>query len=336
MAKRIQLHVTGPGINRVFPIEQGFTRIGRDSACEIRLDHPLLTPIHAQFECGPEATTLVDLNSERGTRVNGQWLAAEQPKIMQSGDVILIHPFNFVYSEIEVQSRPVASPSPLFERLTTLETESQTEQKALVPAGGGSDPPSLTLPPQLLSGPPPPPNYATQTPPGLERHSLRYLNYLPSIYQTNFVSRFMAMLEAILMPIEWKVANFDLYLDPATTPPYFIPWLAGWFGITFDPTWKEEQRRLFLAEAYQIFARRGTKWALGRVLEIYTGRAPEITDLHDPAQPFLFTVKIPFRERDVNRRLIEQIIETDKPAHTTYQLIFETKVNLGVVWSKLS
>ena len=38
-----------------------------------------------------------------------------------------------------------------------------------------------------------------------------------------------------------------------------------------------------------------------------------------------FTVKIPFRERNVNREGIDRIIMADKPAHTTYKLEFRSE-----------
>jgi hypothetical protein len=46
-------------------------------------------------------------------------------------------------------------------------------------------------------------------------------------------------------------------------------------------------------------------------------------------------VRIPFRERDVKRPLIEQLIEAQKPAHTTYILEFASRVRVGAALSKL-
>ena len=134
---------------------------------------------------------------------------------------------------------------------------------------------------------------------------------------------FLAVFESILAPIEWNVDNFDLFLNPKTAPTDFLPWLANWFEITFDSTWSEEQHRTLLSEAQEIYARRGTKWALSRVLEIYTGQEPEIDDTNEALEAFTFTVELPVRKRDVNQELIEAIINTNKPAHTLYSLKFK-------------
>nr|MBP7593694.1 phage tail protein I [Chloroflexota bacterium] len=158
---------------------------------------------------------------------------------------------------------------------------------------------------------------------GLAMHSTRLLNYLPGIYHTDLMSRFLALFESILIPIEWNIDNFDLYLDPQTSPVGFLPWLCNWFDVVFDDTWNERQRRQFLSEAAELYGRRGTQWAMTRLLEIYTGQTPQIDDKTEKLDPFTFIVNIPVREKELNRSLIEHIIDNNKPAHTTYKLRFK-------------
>jgi phage tail-like protein len=137
------------------------------------------------------------------------------------------------------------------------------------------------------------------------------------------MSRFLAIFEATLLPVEWTIDSFDQFLDPGTAPTGFLPWLASWYGLTFDSTWTEPQRRQLLSEAHAIYARRGTQWALGRVLEIYTGAEPEIDDEAKDLDPFTFSVVVPRRKRDVRSDLIEALIDAHKPAHTSYKLRFK-------------
>jgi phage tail-like protein len=146
-------------------------------------------------------------------------------------------------------------------------------------------------------------------PPGLDRYSRRYLEYLPPIYHTDFMSRFLALFEAILMPVEWTVDGFDMFLDPETAPAGFLPWLQNWFLIAFDDTWSDEKRRTFLLEAHKIYARRGTKWALARMLEIYLGQKPDIDDDSQQLEPLTFLVRIPLPESSVDRELVENLID---------------------------
>ncbi len=159
-------------------------------------------------------------------------------------------------------------------------------------------------------------------PPGLEIRSRRLLSYLPSIYHTEFMSRFLGIFETILTPIEWNIDNFDLFLDPGTAPADFLTWLAEWFDITFDPSWTEAQQRQLLREAHLIYARRGTRWALSRVLEIYTGHRPEIIDDDDALEPYTFSITLPVQAAQLGRDLIEHLIDAHKPTHTMYTLEF--------------
>ncbi len=181
-------------------------------------------------------------------------------------------------------------------------------------------PPQADLKMELPEGMPGP---GGPMPPGLGIYSQRMLNYLPGIYQTDFMSRFLALFKSILIPIEWNVDNFDLYLDPATAPLDFLPWLANWYMVCFDSTWNEAQHRTLLAEAHQIYARRGTRWALSRVLEIYLGQKPEISEFTNEKEPFTFTVNLAVSKEKVNQELVEAIIDSSKPAHTTYRLSYK-------------
>ncbi len=80
----------------------------------------------------------------------------------------------------------------------------------------------------------------------MELHGRRLLDYLPGIYHSEHMERFLGIFEATLNPIEWTIDNFDLFLNPATAPGAFLGWLAEWFDITFDPSWSDTQRRQLL------------------------------------------------------------------------------------------
>jgi phage tail-like protein len=155
---------------------------------------------------------------------------------------------------------------------------------------------------------------------GLPGDCSRYLQYLPPIYAADpFLGRFLLAFEGVLAPIEQTVDHFDLYLSPRTAPAYFLEHLARWLGIDLDEKWPSATRRALLAEAIELYRRRGTRWALSRHIEICTGVAPEIVEPEE--QPFHFRVilRVPAGQA-VDRAAVERIIQADKPAHTTYEL----------------
>jgi len=156
---------------------------------------------------------------------------------------------------------------------------------------------------------------------GVPSDGSRYLHYLPPIYREDpFLGHFLLAFEEILVPIEQTVDNFDLYLDPYTTPAFFLGQLATWLDLTLDEKWPLDKRRQLVAEAAELYRRRGTHWSLSRFLEIYAGVAPQIVESDD--QPHLFSVvlRLPAGSRNVDRATVERIIEVSKPAHTVYTL----------------
>ena len=343
MAQKMEfrLHVKGPEASHDFVLPLGQAILGREPSSEVLLAYPLVSRKHARFTCTESTCEIVDLGSANGTTVDGVKLTPDVPSSLSDGSVITIGPFEILVEAVETPTAvemPAAVKTPEVVEKTAPEapvakqakapakpvSEKPIVKKAAKPAeekgSGQSAAPPPPAPPKAVEKIVPPED--SKTPPGLGTHSLRLLNYLPGIYHTDFMSRFLALFESILIPIEWNVDHFDMYLDPGTAPLGFLPWLANWYTIIFDSTWSESQRRTLLKEAHQIYARRGTRWALSRVLEIYLGKKPEISEFTLEKEPFTFIVKLSMSKEDVNQELVEAIIDSSKPAHTTYRLTF--------------
>jgi phage tail-like protein len=359
MAKNVEfrLHVKGPESSHDFVLPVGKAILGRDPGCELMLAYPLVSRRHAQFTCTEAECEILDLESANGTSVDGIKLEKLVPASLQDGSVITIGPFEI---QVEVVAAEYSGAigevegvqPPAGEEMSTPKQPPEVERPEAKPES--KEPPKVPSKPvkkvikpaadegkqavDQAGAPPPPtppgddlkmelpegmPGGGGSLPPGLGSYSQRMLNYLPGIYQTDFMSRFLALFESILIPIEWNVDNFDLYLDPGTAPLDFLPWLANWYMILFDSTWSEAQRRTLLKEAHQIYARRGTRWALSRVLEIYLGQKPEINEFTNEKEPFTFTVNLLVSKEKVNQELVEAMIDSSKPAHTTYRLSYK-------------
>jgi phage tail-like protein len=314
-----RLIITGPEMSETIDLTAGTKIIGRQAGVDIRLNNGMVSRRHAQIDCQPAACTITDLGSANGCSVNGQPLAPNTPHALEPNAKIEIGPFELVFEQIAVEPPPKPEPKAAPKAKPKAESKPAPKKKAAEPP-----PPPPPPPPEKPAVSLPEFDYS-KPPPGLSKTDSRYLQYLPGIYHTDFMARFLAIFESTAAPIEWTVENFDMYLDPGTAPAGFLPWLANWFSLSFDPTWSEEQRRTLLREAHEIFARRGTRKALARVLEIYTGVEPEILDLEEKADPFTFTVRVPLPEADLDRGLLERIIDASKPAHTNYELQFKKK-----------
>jgi hypothetical protein len=81
------LNSVAPPVPLPFPrTDEGFFTIGRDSRCDLAIDHMTVSRIHARLERTPEGWVLKDLSSTNGTRVNG-WRVRGQVTV-RAGDVV--------------------------------------------------------------------------------------------------------------------------------------------------------------------------------------------------------------------------------------------------------
>jgi phage tail-like protein len=107
-----------------------------------------------------------------------------------------------------------------------------------------------------------------------EQVPLRYLRYLPAIYQ-----ELASLLPSYLYPFEERIDTLrsllgaiDNYVTPGMTPADdFLPWLAGWVALTLDDEWEENRRRQLISQAVELYRWRGTVTGMRRFLELYTG-----------------------------------------------------------------
>ena len=335
-----QFKITGPQLALTFSAPVGTTRIGRQPDNDLVFVHPLVSRYHSRLTCTEETCQITDLGSTHGTLVNRERIAAQTAVLLQNGNVVEIGAFRMEYERISTGTMPADEPAadepvdelpePISEPVrATVATPPQTtavpgSTQGQLDGWDTTEYTPITFTPRMPPPPPPESNGRFELPPGLSYNDSSYLKYLPDIYYlngTDFIARFLALLESILAPIEWNVDHFYLYLDPKTAPATFLPWLANWYEILFDDSWSVESQRALLVEAHEIYRRRGTAWALRRVLEIYTGVKPEIDDKNRNLEPFTFTVRLPLSEREVNRTMLEHIINMSKPAHATYTLI---------------
>ncbi|MCA9963106.1 MAG: phage tail protein I [Anaerolineales bacterium] len=320
-----ELHVVFKGeIVQKWPIPFGNSTIGTGSDCSLVLANNDMQTIeleHIELRCTATQCEVQDLASLNGTQVNDDMLEAHHFWVLRPHDVIKIGGYKLIYEWVEVETA-VSPPSP--PEPTVAETAAPPEANPALPAEQQPLPPTDNDSSEPPESPPEPPNFM---PPFSQHHSdddiaSRYLQYLPGIYHTPFVTRYLALLESVLAPIEWNIANFDLYLDPHTAPAHFLPWLANWFGMTFDDSWSEPQRRQFLSVAHCIQPRIGTAVALKEILAIYTQVTPTIDDTSDDLPEATFRVQLPLPDRTPLEDQIRQIIDAYKPAFTTYELVF--------------
>lgn len=135
-------------------------------------------------------------------------------------------------------------------------------------------------------------------------------------------------------------------LGPAQrAPAEFLEWLGRWVAVSFRSHMSEAQRREMIARAVPLYRLRGTREGLEQLIAIQAALRATITDAATPASgapdvsdrgPHFFHVRISLpsgsiEQRRSQRKIVEAIVDAEKPAHTWYELdVIEPELQIGV------
>ncbi|QDS33050.1 phage tail protein [Brevibacillus brevis] len=173
-----------------------------------------------------------------------------------------------------------------------------------------------------------------------------FLRYLPAVYQSepasaDFLERFLSLFGTFYWELEEQIDTISRMFDPDTTPGEFVPWLASWLGMGKEEHWTEAQRRELIRRAPELYAERGTRTGLEKMVELYTGERPMIVEyfqirdmkaipeLHelisslymDHPYQFCLIVSQECAKTEREQSVLQKILEDQKPAFTEAKLI---------------
>ena len=181
-----------------------------------------------------------------------------------------------------------------------------------------------------------------------------WIQYLPGLYQdadeenADFLQRFLLISQHLTSSIEERLQFIHELFDPRVTQMRYLPWLASWLAMPLLEGWDEERRREIIQRTPELYRLRGTAAGLKLALRLFAdvkaeiqegvwpypglvvGRSSTIgkdTVLSPPV--FIsqcFTVKLPDKKTEISRerlRTVHALVETEKPAHAHYALVFE-------------
>ncbi|GGI74013.1 hypothetical protein GCM10007973_08540 [Polymorphobacter multimanifer] len=174
----------------------------------------------------------------------------------------------------------------------------------------------------------------------------RILHYLPENYQAAGARQdgpllaLLAAMDAMHEQVEALLQDIDTIVSPHAAPnDALVLLMASWLGLdryldgTADSPGKgtpsfragTRQLRLLEAETARLGRARGTRGALTRQLELATGLTGfEIND--DDGRPCHLDVRAPAAARPL-AKLVERIIEGERPAHATWSIEFAEAPN---------
>ena len=181
-----------------------------------------------------------------------------------------------------------------------------------------------------------------------------WIDFLPGIYQdadeenADFLRRFLLISAHLTSSVEENLEFVHELFDPRITNEKWLPWLASWLAMPLLEGWDEEKRREIIQRTPELYRKRGTAEGLKLALWLFADVKAEI---HEGEWPYpglvigrsstigkdtvlsppvfasqCFTVELPDRKDEISRerlRTVQALVETEKPAHAHYALVFE-------------
>lgn len=187
------------------------------------------------------------------------------------------------------------------------------------------------------------------------------VQFLPQVFQqtadadgSSFLKGFLYILQSVYDSIGKQLDKGHQLYDPRTTHEEFLPWLAGWMSITLNRDWTTLQTRKMLLAATRLFPYRGTARAIAEFVRIYAGAKVVVEENSWPFKgfrvgvhstvgedtvilpnmnlAFCFVVRLDRPASEVPEEeiiRIHEIIQLQKPAHTSYFLAFSDESATG-------
>jgi len=160
-----------------------------------------------------------------------------------------------------------------------------------------------------------------------------YLEYLPAYYSQDSESlyRYLAIFQTIMDETSSTIDTLTDLLDIRSTNDEFLSWLSQWLGLVRDYRWSEEKWREFLQRAPELYKKAGTKNGLSEMIELYSGKVPEIEEyLNNPVKrkenQFFFCVKIDADFSELEVAVITSIVNEFKPAYTQAKVVLNNNL----------
>jgi phage tail-like protein len=296
---------------RTIPLTFQVLTIGRAPDNSLSLQHPHVGRHHLELRLTAQGLMVTDLGSVNGTFVDETRLLPHQPTRLDPSQSLRVGPFILAARRApidmeEAELEPVATePVPHGVQRNGHATPATVDVERALARRAAARRPSVapTRPAEPVS---------------------RYLEYLPAIFADNdFLGRFLLIFESVWEPLENRQDHMHMYVDPATCPASFLPWLASWFDMETGSHWPEDRVRDMIGQAMDLYQWRGTAYGMARIVELWTGIHPRIEE--SPDEPFVFNVRMRSEaDRPIDRRLVEDLLRTHKPAHAGFVLEIES------------
>lgn len=120
----------------------------------------------------------------------------------------------------------------------------------------------------------------------IEFPQVSFVDYLPEIYRADddrnsFTERFVSIFQSMYVDLEDKIDYTPVMFDVNRTSKDFLNWIGDWLSVKNASVWEEKKLRNLIRQAVKIYKIKGTKRAVAKIVQEYTGTDPIIVEQFD-------------------------------------------------------
>ena len=164
-----------------------------------------------------------------------------------------------------------------------------------------------------------------------------FFRTFPQVYQTDndFLQRYLSIFSTMYQEFQEEIDALPALLDVDTAPEALLPMFARWLGLETDEAlFSPEELRRLLKAAPELMARKGTKWAVEKVVKLFVEEPVYIVernliqsdkrhseDLYGTT-PYDFTVMVGRKMDEKLRLRLKFLIDQFRPARSRCHIVF--------------
>lgn len=132
----------------------------------------------------------------------------------------------------------------------------------------------------------------------------------------------------VISSVSQEIQQIKTLANPLTCDSKYLPFLAYAFKVDFwDDRLDIEAKRALIQESILLHKRKGTLWAIERVLEILNVKANVFEWYKYGGEPYYFKVKLELQQQFPNINQLAKLIDVYKNVRSKYEIDFDLFLN---------
>lgn len=101
-------------------------------------------------------------------------------------------------------------------------------------------------------------------------------------FNADALRRFLFIFQHVMTTVTDRIDQIPSLIDPATTDPRFLPWIASWVTFELDASLPIHQQRELVRRAIRLYRTRGTVGGIEEMIRVLTAAPVKVEELRHP------------------------------------------------------